>query len=249
MLTAGGMLPKKAYAQSTPGYVTGYDVGQYSGVNSNNTFNSGYNYTNSGYGYGYNNNYYNGNPTPRIYSINPNTVDRKLGSAVVVITGDGFVPGAMVKLNGVDQITNYINSSRIEMRLNDLARMSVGSFIVNVYNPTPGGGFSNSATLNINDSTTVYSGPTNPAPIVSSANKTTTVAKKPTTTTVAVAKKTTDTSKDGALAASAIFGISSFLPSNLIQWLILLIFILLLVCLWRMIYVTDKDREKPLKHH
>lgn len=245
------MLPSIANAQTSYGTNTTWNMGNYP---YNDTNYNPYGSNNGNYNYGYTGSGYYGstsNPLPRIYLVNPNTVNKGLGSVRIAITGDYFVPGAIAKLNGIDQITTYVNSSRIEMQLNDLARMSTGNFIVNVYNPSPGGGFSNSATLNISDSTGVSSGATvSTGNTVSTANKTTTVAKKSTaSTTVAQAKKAVGNPGSEVLGASVLFGVSNFLPTNLVQWLIFLIFILLLIYLWRKIYITEKDKSTPLKHH
>jgi hypothetical protein len=55
-------------------------------------------------------------------------------------------------------------------------------------------------------------------------------------------------SEDNSLAANAIFGDGSFLPNTLAEWLLLAILILLAVVLWRRIWVTDAQRNAPLKH-
>lgn len=52
----------------------------------------------------------------------------------------------------------------------------------------------------------------------------------------------------GNLAAGAIFGYNAFLPSSIFQWLFLAILILLAVVLWRKLYVSESDKETPLKH-
>ncbi|MCE9549334.1 hypothetical protein K8Q98_03000 [Candidatus Nomurabacteria bacterium] len=75
---------------------------------------------------------------------------------------------------------------------------------------------------------------------------TTTTAKKTTTTTAA---KTSDDSLNG-LAASALFGDDSFLPSGLTQWLLLLILILFLIILVRKTFGAERAyHATPLKHH
>jgi hypothetical protein len=236
------MAPNTASAQSTAGYVTGYGVGQYSYVYPNNTYNYGYNYNNNGYAY--NNNNYNAptyNPTPRIYSMSPSTVNKTSTSFVAVINGDGFIPSSTVRVNGVDQITTYINSSRLEMRLNNLSQMSTGDHIVNVYNPnTNSFGYSNDVTLKVNTGT-----------VASTNTSTKTVAKKTSTaaTTVATTKATTNNNEE-SLVAGAIFGTSDgFLPTGLLQWILFIILVLLIIHLWRKIYNAPKYEMTPLKHH
>ncbi|MFA5999591.1 MAG: hypothetical protein WC783_01225 [Candidatus Paceibacterota bacterium] len=235
------MVPDTASAQSTAGYVTGYGVGQYNYIYPNNTYNSGYNYTNTGYAYNNNYNAPTYNPTPRIYSMSPSTVNKNSTSFVAVINGDGFIPSSTVRVNGENQITTYISPSRLEMRLNNLSQMSTGGHIVNVYNPnTNSFGYSNDVTLKVNTGT-----------VASTNTSTKTVAKKAstTTTTVATTKATTNKSEE-SLVAGAIFGTSEgFLPTGLMQWILFIIFVLLIIYLWRKIYNAPKYEMTPLKHH
>lgn len=65
--------------------------------------------------------------------------------------------------------------------------------------------------------------------------------------TLSGAGSVTGDSDGNNLAGSAILA-GSFRPFTLMNWLMLAILILLLVILWRKIYVTDKDRQAPLKH-
>jgi hypothetical protein len=201
--------------------------------------------------YGYTTNYYgsyNGSYgseiNPVIYLLNPNAKSSGSGPITITISGKNFAPGALAKWNGSDRVTTYIDSTRLLMQLNDYDTNVLGDFFVTVYNTIPGGGFSNPATFSI-------TGTTN-APVVSASTtsntsvaktSTGTVAKAATKKTVAVAKKTNTTG--AGLTASVILG---FMPSNVIQWLIFLILALSAVLLWRKIYVSEKDKAKPLKH-
>jgi hypothetical protein len=218
-----------------PGYVTPYNTTSFIGVNP-----SGGSYN----GYAYNNNNYANtpvyNPTPRIYSMSPSTVNKTSTSFVAVITGDGFIPGSIARVNGVEQMTTYINPSRLEMRLNNLAQMNVGNHIVNVYNPNTNSiGLSNDVTLKINSGTVASTSSTN----------TKTVAKKDSTSTATVASTKATTMNEG-LVAGAIFGVNGgFFPTGLMQWILFFIFILVIIYLWRRIYNTPKYEAIPLKHH
>jgi|GEM_PF-3300523 len=82
---------------------------------------------------------------------------------------------------------------------------------------------------------TIYSSATNPNQVSS--------IKKP----IAKAKTTTSTASN--LAANAIFGSNSFMPSGIIQWVLFAILILLVVILVRKIYGADQAyNAAPLKH-
>ena len=54
------------------------------------------------------------------------------------------------------------------------------------------------------------------------------------------------TSKNSSLSANSLS--SGFMPSSLLGWIFLLILIYLAVTLWRKVYVTDAEKNKPLKH-
>lgn len=57
-----------------------------------------------------------------------------------------------------------------------------------------------------------------------------------------------DDNDNNGLLASSIKGNSSFLPDTIAEWLILIILIILAIVLWRRIWVTRAERNKPLKH-
>jgi hypothetical protein len=119
----------------------------------------------------------------------------------------------------------------------------------------------NTVTYVTNPTTTYVQTPTTTV-----VRSTPTVTRRATTTTVARTNTTNNNvitngadvnngtatvsknSEDNSLAANAIFGDGSFLPNTLAEWLLLAILILLAVVLWRRIWVTDAQRNAPLKH-
>ena len=213
---------------SLPAYADTFSTGA-SGVTGD------YNNPSDNYPNGYSYNYpYGGtqNPRPVIFMLNPSSVNRNSGPFTVGITGNYFMPGAMAKLNGSNRTTTYISSTYLQMQLSYTDTTGSGDCLVTVYNPTPGGGLSNSATLNI--SGTQVSGP-----ITTTATPATT-AKKTITSTVA------KTAATNGLEANVLS--SGFLPSNIIQWLLFLLLVLLVIVFWRKIYISDKEKETPLKH-
>jgi hypothetical protein len=91
----------------------------------------------------------------------------------------------------------------------------------------------------------VYSNTTNPNPVMT-VNYTPTRVAKTKTTTSPVA---TNPNSASDLAANAVYGSNSFLPSGIIQWVLFAIFILLLVILVRKIFgAEEKYQATPLKH-
>lgn len=91
----------------------------------------------------------------------------------------------------------------------------------------------------------------NPTPV----KTVTTTSTKSTTTTKSTTKApttTTDSAKEnrdfGGLVAGAIFGGDGFMPSGIVQWLLLAIFILLIVIIVRKIFGEKQYHQSPLKH-
>ena len=82
----------------------------------------------------------------------------------------------------------------------------------------------------------------------------------PTTTIVKVPAVTTTTEKSndaitsdinenyGSLAANALLGSDSFMPSGLVQWIFFIILVIAIVFLWRYVHAEDKYMSEPLKH-
>ena len=89
------------------------------------------------------------NPAPVISGLSPNVV--VVGSAAFTLTvnGSGFVPGAVVNLNGGARTTTFVNNSQLTAQISAADVASIGTANVTAVNPTPGGGASNTATLTI----------------------------------------------------------------------------------------------------
>ena|SRR3989338_4550540 len=87
---------------------------------------------------------------------------------------------------------------------------------------------------------TIYSNSTNP-------NGTSAITKPK---TIAKTKTTSVNNIDSNLAAGAIFGSNSFMPSGLIQWIFFAILVLLVVILIRKIYSGNEKYDAiPMKHN
>lgn len=85
----------------------------------------------------------------------------------------------------------------------------------------------------------------NPSPINNTTNNSTTEIN----TTTKNSSTTENENKYSDLAANAIFGADGFLPSGLIQWVLLAIIILLIVIFVRKFSGAEKNyHEAPLKH-
>jgi|GEM_PF-1161793 len=194
-----------------------------------------------GTGNGYGNN--TTNPIPAIYSVSPSSSNLNWNNTTVTITGSNFIASSVVQFNYSERPTTYVNSGTLQVQLNSYDLTNVGTFPITVFNGGPGGGMSNSVSFNVtNRKITNTSGTTTSRTNKTSATTKTTSSNNSDTTT------STSTDNGNSLSANALFASNGFVPANFLQWLFVLILILLIVFLWRKIYVTEEDRRIPLKH-
>lgn len=167
------------------------------------------------------------NPKPSVYSISPKSADRNVQNGTITITGKGFVPGSVAKINGANRPTTFIDSSHLLLAVNgsDMYRTD-GGFYVTVSNPAPGGGFSNAEFFKVDN--TPFANP-NPAGSY---------------------QQNQNVPQDfNALTSNALYGGNTFLPSGIIQWILLAIIVLILVILARKFFGGEEAyHAAPLKH-
>ncbi len=89
------------------------------------------------------------NPVPAISGLSPNAVVAGSAAFTLTVNGSGFVPGAVVNVNGSARTTAFVNSGQLTAQVNAADVASIGTANVTVANPTPGGGMSNTATFAI----------------------------------------------------------------------------------------------------
>ncbi len=217
---------------------------------------TGYNYVYNSYtGQTVNNPVNIDNPNPSIDTINPKSSNLGVGTKTITITGSGFVPGSVARINASNRATTFIDSSHllVQMTGNDTyAYKTNGGFYITVYNGAPGGGYSNAVFFTVNSNTAAAN--TNAGNNYNSAttNYTDTNSNtnpNPNGTFTDTPNSATNPDSGSALASNAIFGSNSFLPSGLIQWILFAIFILLIVILARRIFGAKESYEtSPLKH-
>ncbi|MEK7572285.1 MAG: hypothetical protein AAB493_00275 [Patescibacteria group bacterium] len=241
-LIAFGSIPKNASAFYYVGWVNGNYIGCETNLDNYGNF-IGCGNTNS--------NTVNNtttNPIPNILSISPNSKNFNSNTTIITITGSNFIQTSVVRFNYSDRPTTYISSGTLQFQLNSSDISNVGTFPVIVVNMGPGGGISNVITFNVNNNP-VIGGATSKTngTTVSNAKKTSTVAKTTKTNAVASANSNNSTTNNG-LSANVLFASNGFLPSNFLQWIFVFILILFIILLWRKFYVSDREREIPLKH-
>jgi len=199
------------------------------------------------------------NPVPYITSITPNSVTKNT-TATITVYGYNFVRGSVIRMNGLDLNTQMFNASTLSADFGYSNSRNAGSYSITVLNPAPGGGSSNQVTLTVKENTPVVTGNTysntysNTYKNTSSgSNKTyssgtTSNNNNSNTNSGYPYQSGNNTSQTKQLAANAIFGTNAFMPSSLLQWIFFFILILLGVILWRKLYVTEEEKNVPLKH-
>jgi len=179
------------------------------------------------------------NPTPGIDSISPKSSNLGVGTKTITIIGGGFIPSSIARVNGSNRPTTFIDDSHlfIQTNGNDMYTYRTnGGFYITVFNGTPGGGYSNAVLFVVkssgspatnNGGSNLYPdtfqeiNPVNENPEENSSN----------------------------LVSGAVFGSNSFLPSGLIQWVLLAIIILLIVIFARRVFgAKETYDESPMKH-
>jgi hypothetical protein len=89
------------------------------------------------------------NPAPSISSISPPLVIALGGSFTLTVNGSGFIPGSVVQYDGSPRTTTFVSSTQVTAQISSHDIIAVGTHSVTVFNPAPGGGTSNSATLTV----------------------------------------------------------------------------------------------------
>ncbi|MFQ5595523.1 MAG: carboxypeptidase regulatory-like domain-containing protein, partial [Anaerolineae bacterium] len=115
------------------------------------------------------------NPHPWITSLNPSSATRGGGSFSLIVNGANFVGRSVVRWNGADRPTTFVNGGKLVAVIPASDIAVAGNAIVTVFNPQPGGGTSNARTF-------VVSEPTLTPTVTSTNTPTTTPTSTPTPT-------------------------------------------------------------------
>jgi TolB protein len=90
-------------------------------------------------------------PAPTITSLNPSSAIAGGSAFALTVNGTGFVSGSVVRWNGSNRATTYVNNTRLTASIPAADIVAAGSASVTVFSPAPGGGTSNTATFSITD--------------------------------------------------------------------------------------------------
>jgi hypothetical protein len=112
------------------------------------------------------------NPVPTVASLAPSSVVVGSPSGSVTVTGDNFVSGITLSVNGSARTTTFVSSTQLTANLTADDFLNATPLLLNAVNPQPGGGASGTIALAV----------TNPLPAIASISPSSLNAGSPATT-------------------------------------------------------------------
>lgn len=89
------------------------------------------------------------NPVPALTGIAPANVNAGSVGFTLTVNGSGFVQGSVVRVDGNPRATTFVSSTQLTIQIADTEVANAGTLVIDVANPEPGGGVSNSLTLTV----------------------------------------------------------------------------------------------------
>lgn len=89
------------------------------------------------------------NPAPVLTSISPASKEALSGAFTLTVNGSNFVNGSVVRWNGSNLTTTYVNSTQLTATVPAANLNNVGSFPITVFTPAPGGGTSSAVNFQV----------------------------------------------------------------------------------------------------
>lgn len=87
---------------------------------------------------------------PVITLLSPSSAVAGSGAFQLNVTGTNFAPGSIVRWNGADRTTAFVNVTELTAQIPASDIADAGTATVTVFSPSPGGGTSNAVTFTIN---------------------------------------------------------------------------------------------------
>ncbi len=114
------------------------------------------------------------NPAPTITTLDPPSTFNTLPAFTLTVNGTGFVGpnGSIVRWNGADRATTFVSGTKLTAQISAADIADVGTGVVTVFNPMPGGGTSNAANFVI-EKLTGYEADVSPRPLGNNDGKVT----------------------------------------------------------------------------
>jgi hypothetical protein len=98
------------------------------------------------------------NPNPVILTLTPTWILTGSPGFDLALDGFGFMNGSVVRWNGTDLATTFVNSAQLTAAIPTANLAAAGTATITVFNPAPGGGLSNGVLFSVRD--------TNPLPVI-----------------------------------------------------------------------------------
>ena len=114
------------------------------------------------------------NPLPALTSLNKTTAMAGDGAFTLELTGGNFVPSSVARWEGADLATTFVSGTLLRAAMPASLLAAAGTFNVTAFNPSPGGGSSQTQVFTVN----------NPTPTLNSVSPTTAVVHRSFTLTV-----------------------------------------------------------------
>ncbi len=111
------------------------------------------------------------NPVPTLNSISPSLANAGGAGFSLTASGSSFVSDSVVRWNGVDLPTVYVDATTLTAQVPAEKIATAGTASVTVFNPAPAGGTSGGKTFTINKTTI-----NNPVPVLTSLSRTSIIA-------------------------------------------------------------------------
>jgi hypothetical protein len=92
---------------------------------------------------------FNPNLVPTTSSISPSSKTLNAAQFTMNVTGTNFVSSSIVRFNGSNRATNYLNATALSVTIPATDMTIAGTFSITVFNPTPGGGTSGAQTFTV----------------------------------------------------------------------------------------------------
>ena len=89
------------------------------------------------------------NSVPTLTSINPSSKIVGSSGFIMDLFGNNFISSSVVKFNGLNRQTEFINSQHLRAEILSSDLQNVGHFNITVFNPSPGGGESNALVFSV----------------------------------------------------------------------------------------------------
>ncbi len=96
------------------------------------------------------------NPAPVITGLSPSSALPGGPGFILTVNGTNFVNGSVVRWNGSNRTTTYVNSTRLTASVTSGDIAATGTASVTVLNPAPGGGVSNAVSFVVGTLRKVY---------------------------------------------------------------------------------------------